>query len=393
MARIRKRGKNWEYEIKRNGKVVYRGNGFKRKKDAEKKAKEIEVMLDNQLDYQVRADVSLVELFDAWLTVEVFPQPLQTQTIKKYEKRRQKIETFFGDTKVSDILRSQYQSFINWYGQSYEINELGRMNANIRKALEFAKADKLLIDDRFLLNVKLNSKKTPKKAEYKFLKSRADYDVVIDYLMTFMDYRHSVVDFVVYILFKCGLRPAEALCLRWEHVDFANQELFTNERWNSVEHKIVPPKNDHYFKKINHPNPSIRHIPFDRQVKQVLLKLKKQQEMTCRLLNVKNSSGYIFFQAGAKWELPDESTVNKRVKKIIKELKIKPVITAYGARHTYGSVKVQEGVPLEVLARWFGHKDTSMLRSIYIHLLDETRNEWFEREKKSGGQIGGQVVK
>lgn len=43
-------------------------------------------------------------------------------------------------------------------------------------------------------------------------------------------------------------------------------------------------------------------------------------------------------------------------------------ITAYGARHTYGSVKVQEGVPLEVLAKWFGHKDTSMLRSIYTFI-------------------------
>lgn len=393
MARIRKRGNTWEYEIKRNGKVVYRGSGFNRKREAEKEAKEIEVMLDNQLDYQVKPDMSLVELFDTWLSVEILPQPLQTQTIKKYEKRKKKIEEFFGETKVSDILRSQYQSFINWYGQSYEINELGRMNANIRKALEFAKADKLLVDDRFLLNVKLNSKKTPKQVEYKFLKSRADYDRVIDYLMTFMDYRYSVVDFVIFILFKCGLRPAEALCLRWENIDFEKQELFTNDRWNSIEHKIAPPKNDHYFKKINHPNPSVRHIPFDREVKQVLLKLKKQQETTCRLLGVKNSNDYVFFQAGAKWELPDESTVNKRVKKIITELKIKPVITAYGARHTYGSVKVQEGVPLEVLARWFGHKDTSMLRSIYIHLLEETRNEWFEKEKTSGGQTGGQMLK
>ncbi|MDG3142851.1 site-specific integrase [Streptococcus suis] len=393
MARIRKRGNKWDYEIKRNGKVVYRGSGFTRKKDADKEAKEMEVRLDSQLDYQVKPDMSLVELFDAWLSVEILPQPLQKQTIKKYEKRKRKIEEFFGDTKVSDILRSQYQTFMNWYGQSYEINELGRMNANIRKALEFAKADKLLVDDRFLLNVKLNTQKFPKKPEYKFLKSRADYDAVIDYLMTFMDYRYSVVDFVIYILFKCGLRPAEALCLRWEHIDFEKQELFTNDRWNSIEHKIVPPKNDHYFKKINHPNPSVRHIPFDLQVKKVLSKLKKQQDVTCRLLGVNNPEGYVFFQAGAKWELPDESSVNKRVKKIIKELGIKPVITAYGARHTYGSVKVQEGVPLEVLARWFGHKDTSMLRSIYIHLLDETRNEWFEREKISGGQIGGQTAK
>ncbi|HEO0497451.1 TPA: hypothetical protein U4T24_000204 [Streptococcus agalactiae] len=52
-------------------------------------------------------------------------------------------------------------------------------------------------------------------------------------------------------------------------------------------------------------------------------------------------------------------------------------ITAYGARHTYGSVKVQEGVPLEVLAKWFGHKDTSMLRSIYIYI-------YWTRQKMSG---------
>lgn len=32
MARIRKRGKNWEYEIKQNGKIVARGSGFSRKK-------------------------------------------------------------------------------------------------------------------------------------------------------------------------------------------------------------------------------------------------------------------------------------------------------------------------------------------------------------------------
>lgn len=172
-------------------------NHFTRKKDADKEAKEMEVRLDSQLDYQMKPNMSLVELFDAWLSVEILPQPLQKQTIKKYEKRKRKIEEFFGDTKVSDILRSQYQTFMNWYGQSYEINELGRMNANIRKALEFAKADKLLVDDRFLLNVKLNTQKFPKKPEYKFLKSRADYDAVIDYFMTFMDYRYSVVDFVI----------------------------------------------------------------------------------------------------------------------------------------------------------------------------------------------------
>ncbi len=394
MARIRKRGKNWEYEIKKNGKIIARGSGFSKRKDAESDARKVESEIEkNSFDYELRQDMTLVELFDAWLNIEILPQPIQLQTRKKYLKRREKIKEFFDDVKVFEIVRSQYQTFLNWYGMSYEINELGRMNANIKKAVEFAKADKILIDDRFLLNVKLNSKKLSKDIELKFLKSKSDYDLVIDYLLTFMDYRKTVVDFIVYILFKAGLRPAEAICLTWDHIDFENQEIFTNKRWNSVHHQVVAPKNDHYYKRINRPNPSVRYIPFDLEVKQVLQKLKKQQEMTCRILGVKNENNFVFFQAGEKWELPDESTVNKKVKKIIKELSITPVVTAYGARHTYGSVKVQEGVPLEVLAKWFGHKDTAMLRSIYIHLLDETKNEWFEREKQSGGQTGGQITK
>ena len=392
MARIRKRGKNWEYEIKQKGKIVARGSGFSRKKDAERDARRVELSIENQsLHYELKQDMTIVELFNSWLNIEILPQSIQSQTKKKYLKRLAKIQEYFGDTKISDIVRSQYQMFINWYGMSYEINEVGRMNANIKKAVEFAKADKILIDDRFLLNIKLHSQKVPKEEELKFLKSRSDYDNVIDYLLTFMDYRHSVVDFVIYILFKLGLRPAEGLSLTWNNVNFEKQEIFTNTRWNSVQHKLAPPKNNHYYRKINRPNPSVRFVPFDREVKQVLKKLKKQQTLTCELLGVKNDNNFVFFQAGTKWELPDESTVNKRVKKIIEELQIEPVITAYGARHTYGSVKVQEGVPLEVLAKWFGHKDTSMLRSIYIHLLDETKNEWFEKEKLSGGQIGGQT--
>lgn len=80
-----------------------------------------------------------------------------------------------------------------------------------------------------------------------------------------------------------------------------------------------------------------------------MLKLKKQQkqqEMTCRLLGLKNNNDFVFFQVGSKWEIPDESTVNKRVKKIVKELNIKPIITAYGARHTYGSYLLAKGVDI-----------------------------------------------
>ncbi|MGT2810462.1 hypothetical protein [Streptococcus intermedius] len=36
---------------------------------------------------------------------------------------------------------------------------------------------------------------------------------------------------------------------------------------------------------------------------------------------------------------------------------------------------VNEVLPLEGLAKWFGHKDTTMLRETSIHLLQETKDE------------------
>ncbi|WMB27861.1 Arm DNA-binding domain-containing protein [Streptococcus didelphis] len=94
MARVRKRGKTYSYEIKRAGKVVAHDSGFKTKREADKVAKEIEVQLDSKLDYRLQPEMSLVELFQSWLDVEIFSQNIQSQTKKKYEKRKRKIEEF-----------------------------------------------------------------------------------------------------------------------------------------------------------------------------------------------------------------------------------------------------------------------------------------------------------
>ncbi len=78
MARIRKRGKNWEYEIKQNGKIVARGSGFSRKKDAERDARRVELSIGNQsLHYELKQDMTLVELFNSWLNIEILPQAIQ----------------------------------------------------------------------------------------------------------------------------------------------------------------------------------------------------------------------------------------------------------------------------------------------------------------------------
>ena len=393
MARIRKRGKTWSFEIERKGsnRKSYHGSGFRTKKEASEKAKEIELQLANGQISVYDTSLTVVELYNSWLEVEIMPQNIDIETKKRYLRRRDIIEQYFGDTLVSDMVRSKYQKFLNFYGEHYELNELGRMNANIVKAVEFAKADKIPIDDSFLKNIKLNSKRERKHPDRKFLHSQADYERVVEYLLLFMDYRKSVVPHVLYFQFAIGLRPGETLALKWADVDFENQEVYTHSRWSSHKHVIVPPKNDYHYRRINYRNPSVRKVPVNSQAIKVLKDLKELQEKILKTLNIKNEQDFVFFQYGSKWPVPDESTLNKALKKILKKLEIYPIITSYGARHTYGSIKVREGVPLEVLAKWFGHKDTTMLRETYIHLLQETKDEWAEIEKgKSFGQSFGQ---
>ncbi|AXQ77783.1 site-specific integrase [Streptococcus chenjunshii] len=394
MARIRKRRGVWEFEIPKTKKHrTFYKNGYRTKREAEKAAKRIEVMIE-QGDYNIElADLTLPDLFERWLQIEIDPQPLDPETKKRYRKRLGWIEDFFQNRLISQIRRSDYQMFLNRYGEHYEINEVGRMHANVVKAIEFAKGDLINVDDRFVLNIKLHSQKRPKDIEKKYLSSRADYEKLIDYLLIHMDYRRTVLLFVIYLIFTVGLRPSEALALTWPDFDFENQEVYTYRRWSSSKHMFVPAKNDHFYRKLNRKNPSKRSCPLNSQVLEVFLELKSLQERMLKLLGLENEEQFVFFQIGAKHPVPDESTLNTCLKRILKKLKIEPVITVYGGRHTYGSIKVQEGVPLEVLAKWFGHKDTTTLRETYVHLLDETRDEWFEREKNNMGQNMGQRKK
>ena len=48
--------------------------------------------------------------------------------------------------------------------------------------------------------------------------------------------------------------------------------------------------------------------------------------------------------------------------------KIKPLISFHGLRHTYASLSVMNGVPLMIVARNLGHRDTRMCELHYAHL-------------------------
>ena len=359
-ARYRQRGKKklWLVEIRQGDKTLDSKSGFRTKKDAQKYAEPILQKIRN--GNILRPDMTLVDLYQEWLELKIIPSSRQQTTINKFILRKKIIKKYFGNKKVSEIKPSDYQKAMNDYGTRINRNGLGRLNNDIHNAISMAIADKVLIDD-FTANVELYSIKVAQNVEDKYLQSEADYNAVIEFITQKFDYHKSVVPYVIYFLFRTGMRYAELIALTWKDIDFDKSVLKTYRRYNTGTHKFVPPKN----------KTSIRTVPIDEKSLIILKSLQDQQKRINKELGITNDINFVFQHNALRYDIPLIESVSKAIKEMLKSLNIKPLLSTKGARHTYGSVLLHRGIDMGVVARLLGHKDISMLIEVYGHTLQE----------------------
>ena len=363
-ARYRQRGKKklWLVEIRQGDKTLDSKSGFRTKKDAQKYAEPILQKIRN--GNTLRPDMTLVDLYQEWLDLKIIPSSRQQTTINKFILRKKIIKKYFGNKKVSEIKPSDYQKAMNEYGNHINRNGLGRLNNDIHNAISMAIADKVLIDD-FTANVELYSTKVAQNVEDKYLQSEADYNAVIEFITQKFDYHKSVVPYVIYFLFRTGMRYAELIALTWNDIDFDKSVLKTYRRYNTGTHKFVPPKN----------KTSIRTVPIDEKSLIILKSLQDQQKRINKELGMASDINFVFQHNALRYDIPLIESVSKAIKEMLKSLNIKPLLSTKGARHTYGSVLLHRGIDMGVVARLLGHKDISMLIEVYGHTLQERVEE------------------
>ena len=150
----------------------------------------------------------------------------------------------------------------------------------------------------------------------------------------------------------------------WEEIGFKNGMIKTYRRIDSARHVFAPPKN----------STSVREVPVSSDVLEVLDSLKAKQK-SLKIHDI--SDGFIFFDE--RNGLPTNNGINKALKGYLNELKIKPIITATGCRHTYCIVMLAKGIDISVVAKYMGHKDTKRVINMYRHVLKELEEK--EKEK------------
>lgn len=374
MASVRylKRGKKnlWTYTIRdETSKTIAYKSGFDTKKKAQIEAEKLLRKLNH--GFSLDNKMSLYQLYQEWLNLKILPSKRSQTTKDKYIMRKGIIKKLFGDTPVSQIKPSKYQRIMNEYGKTITRDTLSRLHTSIKECIKTAQADKIFIED-FTFFAELFSSKESQSAEEKYIHSEKDLNNIIKHIKQKMDYRKSAVPFIIYFLFKTGMRFGELVALTWEDINFDEKVIKTYRRYNTSTRQFVPPKNQ----------TSIRNIPISDEEIKILKVLKQEQVRLNNELGIINKNNFIFQHYGYVQDIPNNATVNKELKNVLTRLNISPIITTKGARHTYGSFLWHNQIDLGVIARILGHKDISMLVEVYGHTLQEKINDEFDNVRK-----------
>lgn len=369
MASYRQRGKNklWDYRIfDKKGKVIATNSGFKTKREAMNEAQEKERKLF-QSNYTARFDskVTLFDLWKDWYDLVILPSEKAESTKEGYRFRGKMIEKLFSDIPAVQITHKEYQIRLNEYGEKVTKEYVGRLNADIRTVVKFSKRSGIVMND-FTDGVKIFGL-AGRDIEDKYIHSISNYKDLLSHLRSKFNYRESVMPYLLYFLFKTGFRVGEGMAVCWSDIDFENRTIKTYRRFSGDRQVFTPPKT----------KTSIREIPVDDKLLQVLKDLKEEQSMVLYDRKDLNKEDLVFYDR--RYRIPTNAGLNKYLRVCLSELGIgSQEMSATSGRHTYGSYLLSQGVDIWVVAKLMGHKDIQQLIRTYGHVLQEVIDKEYD---------------
>lgn len=163
---------------------------------------------------------------------------------------------------------------------------------------------------------------------------------------------------LVYLTVLYGLRRSEVLGLKWDSVNFETDIItikHTVVRFNTIVEKDTT-KNASSF----------RSYPLTEDVKEILLKLKQQEQENRKLFGKEYiENDYIFKWLNGKPFTPDY--ISSKFSKLLKQNDLRH-IRFHDLRHSCASLLVANGYQLKDIQEWLGHSDIQITANVYAHL-------------------------
>lgn len=187
----------------------------------------------------------------------------------------------------------------------------------------------------------------PKKVEYHI----KDF-YTLDEFNRFIQYvDHPIINAYFRFLFFTGVRPSEAMALRFSDLQ-GNYIHISHNLERKGARNLTTPKNQS----------SIRYIELDKATLSLIESLKKSY----LLMNNVDIDYFIF--GGLSPLAP--TTIDRYKKKACDKANIK-CITQHQFRHSHGSLLANNGIDYTYIQKRLGHASLSTTTSIYLHMSNE----------------------
>ena len=172
----------------------------------------------------------------------------------------------------------------------------------------------------------------------------------------------------IFILMLCtGMRIGETIALKWDDINFTNEELYVKRTINLV--KDLENPNAKWRKEYGTPKTksSERTIPLQSTAIRLLKEVKSKQEENIKNLgNAYENENLVFPNDLGK--LLTQSHMNQRFAAICKKADISG-LHPHCFRHTFATRGFENGVEILVMKELLGHKNLQETADLYTHVM------------------------
>lgn len=358
MASITKRGKVWQYRISyydSDGKrKTINKSGFRTKAEATAEARLTEADLIHGYDLE-SATTQFRRYFQRWYETTRMPY-ITERTQYNYRNTMKAIDSYFGATSIGDISSDEYQMIVADYGKGHSHETTRKFHHHLKACFDYAFRNGVIKKDP-TFSAKVVGKQSEKKIKYL---SESDMNKLMHQVLetTTLD---NTANYILILANATGMRIGEILGLTFDDVDIANQVISVRQSYDYVlTHKAKATKTES----------SVRQVKVDKVTCSYLAEIVDDRRNLCRS-SEKNVDGFIFINRNSfkpiSWTM-----VNKVLTRHCERAGV-PRITTHAFRHTHISYLLNNDVYEQYVSERVGHADTTMIRRVYGHVLDELK--------------------
>lgn len=359
MAHIYKRGKTWTVRFSKRTKIYnpetqeYESvlkqkskGGFRTKAEAQQYGIQMESASISGVD--VTTNPVFADYYENWYQTFKFPA-VRESTKRRYIINHKFIKEFFGTSRIKDITREQYQSFINEFAREHAIITVRKLNISIKACIHYAIDDGLLTRS-FASRVAISGN-SAKDRPVDYLNLNEIKTVLQDCINN-LDVRYTSRYLILAAIYT-GARLGELSGLQWSDIDFEKNSILISKSWNQERREMNAPKTES----------SNRVVPVTSQFLNLLKGLKN------------NQTEFVFALPSSKYP-PTSNAVNKTLRNILSANKInKSSFHFHSLRHSHVAYLLSEGVDIYAISKRLGHSDIGITLKTYAYLLDEFKDK------------------